>query len=151
MTAARISGNNIIVTYNVNGGTLEVRNTGYLNDFRCGHDFGSGPTTAGFTTYLQPTGASVTAANEVTFTFASAPAAGTLVMAAHGTYPYCRTQTGKDLHVAGGTSGTTNAVYLNPEKRASMVCCSYIDAELAPMKPYINIAGVLGDDYIVCT
>ncbi len=151
MVSARFDGDDIIITYNPNGGTLEVRNTGYLGDFRCGHDFGTGPTTAGFTTYYQPTSAVKISATEVRFGFASKPPVGTLVMAAHGTYPYCRTATGKDLHVGGGTSATTNAVYLNPEKRASMICCSYADAEVAPMKPYINVAGALGDDYIVCT
>jgi hypothetical protein len=149
LTAARRDGNNIICTYdNLDGGTFAIENTAYLGDFRGGQDFG---TTSTFGTMLLPNGAFVTAANEITFTFASTPPAGVCVRAAHGTHPFSRDATTKNQHTGGGTSGTSSAVYLNMIDRASMVCINYTSGMRCPVQPTINVGGVIGTDHIVAT
>jgi hypothetical protein len=128
MLSAVRSGSTIEVTFDPNGGTLALRNTGYLSDFRCGLDFLTVADSLDFNTSnaIYPTNATVLG-NVVTFTFASIP--GTIyVCAARGARPFYRGLNVYTLHSGSGGSGT-DAIGLDPFTRASMVCSDYTGAE----------------------
>ncbi len=145
LVSATRSGNDIAVTFAPNGGTLELRNTAYLSDFRGGLDFASD---TAFASQIFPTSASV-AGNVVTFTFASAPPANTRVRAAYGTHAFARGLNVMTKDVGGGSSGTTTSVLLDPRTRASMVCSNYggTPARWIEVQPSLDIGGY-GIDYV---
>ncbi len=138
------SGNTVVCTYDPNGGTLEVRNTAYINDFRCGHDFA---TDTAFSSLIFPTNATVSG-NEVTFTFASL--SGPVYVRSHwGARPFARGQNVFTLHTGSGGTGT-DAVFLDPPNRASMVSSLYSDGRWVEVQPSFN-AGGTGVDYVTAS
>lgn len=133
--AAKTSATTIDVTFDPNGGTLALRNTGYLPsigaaaDFRCGLDFLTVADSLDFNAgnALFPTNATVTG-NVVTFTFGASLPATVYVCVARGARPFFRNPNDYTLHVGSGGTGT-NAIGLDPFTRASMVCSDYTGAE----------------------
>ncbi|OYZ15626.1 MAG: hypothetical protein B7Y35_06040 [Sphingomonadales bacterium 28-64-96] len=143
LSGQRISDTVVRLTFDDNGGTLNLRNTGYLPsigeaaDWRCGLDF-SGST--GFSSFLFPTNAVVQSATTIDFTFAPTLPATVYVRAATGTIPFFRGPGVDTLHIGSGAGGT-NAICLNPMNRASMVCSDYADGDWCEVQPSYDIGG----------
>ena len=146
LVSATRSGNDIAVTFAPNGGTLELRNTAYLGDFRGGLDFA---TDTAFTSQIFPTSAAVVG-NVVTFTFPPGQVVANMrVRAAYGTHSFSRGLNVMTNHVGGGTSGTTTSIALDPRTRASMVCSNYggTPNRWIEVQPSLDIGGY-GIDYV---
>lgn len=143
LSGVRLNDNTVRLTFDPNGGTLEVRNTGYLPsigeaaDWRCGLDF-SGST--GFGSFLFPTNAVVQSATTIDFTFAATLPATVYARGATGTIPWFRGPGVDTLHIGSGAGGL-NAICLNPMSRASMVAALYADGNWCELQPSYDIGG----------
>ena len=167
ISAVRASATTIDVTFDPNGGTLNVRNTGYLPsigaaaDWRCGLDFLTVADSTDFNpaNALFPTNATVVG-NVVTFTFGATLPTTIYVCAARGSFPFARNPTSYARYDGVGGTGGTDAIHLDMTLRASMVCSDYTGSEFngrgtttewVEVQPYWNTGGANGTDYLTAS